>query len=162
MQRRRWPTLCLAAASLSLAATGCQAHGAQFAEVAEAASRFVPTFARFESWSRRTARSDLAFQGEQALRDVMFAPLRGDHRVLWAQVTGDHGQDLQYLKPINVDALDFVTVEGRDLGALRVALSDQCPHPRATDQLQRCLVMASAASLSEPGAVRMAFAFDTR
>jgi len=130
------------------------------ADAARAASLHMTTFARFEGWAQRVARSDVALHGDQALHEAMFAPLRGEQSVLWAEVRDDTGKALQFQAPIALEALAFVKIDGAELGALRVAVSKDCraaSRPKVVGK--PCVVIASAPVPNRPrhGSLYMAF-----
>jgi hypothetical protein len=128
-----------------LCVVGCGPRGV--ADASEAAGAHLATFARFASWSERVARSDVGLRGELALRETMFAPLRGDRAVVWAEVRGEAGYPLQFPAPLLLEGLHFVNIDGGQLGALRVALSNDCPvSGRRQPEAGPCVVIAKAPS----------------
>jgi hypothetical protein len=109
---------------MALYVVGCGRGG--IADASDAAALHLAAFARFSSWAERVARSDVGLRGELALRETMFAPLRANRAVVWAEVRPDAGYPLQFPAPLLLDGLHFVSIDGGELGPLRVALSDAC------------------------------------
>jgi hypothetical protein len=141
-----------------LCAVGC--GPSCVADAADAAALHFATFARFASWSERVARSDVGLRGELALRETMFAPLRGDRAVVWAEVRGEAGDPLQFPAPLLLDGLHFVNIDGGKLGPLRVALSNNCRvsgRQRLVDGA--CVVIAKAPSRAVGGEAPLTMAF---
>lgn len=143
----------------ALNAAACGSRSGSVGDAASAAQTYLPTFVRFAGWAKRAAGSDLALDGDEALKEATFAPLRADRRVLWADVNDDHGQRLTYRTPIAVDSLEFVTLGTSELGNVRVAVSEACrvmSHGQATEK--PCVVLASGSAPHR--SVQVAFELD--
>jgi hypothetical protein len=135
---------------------GCGPRGV--ADAADAAAAHLPTFARFASWSERVVRSDVGLRGELALRETMFAPLRGNRAVVWAEVRAEAGYPLQFPAPLLLEGLHFVNIDGGQLGALRVALSSDCRvSGRRQPEAGPCVVIAKAPRAGGEAPLTMAF-----
>ena len=107
-------------------AAACSAQPA-LAPVIDAASPHFAAFERFERWAERSVESDVRMRGVQALRETLFAPLRRDRAVAWAEVRPQDGQVLQYRTPLAEAALSFVPIETAALGRVLVAVhSNNC------------------------------------
>ena len=119
----------------------------------EAASEHLAAFERFERWAVRSARSDLRWQGQLALRETLFAPLRNNHAVAWAEVHWEPDQVLSYREPIPDEQLQLLPIEGAALGRLLVASCAACrPEAQAGD----CVVIERPPK-QRPARVRVAF-----
>lgn len=135
---------------------GCS-DAPELAEVVEASADHFASFEHFERWTQRTLSSDVALRGAQALREAVFAPLRRDPSVLWAQVLPESGPALRYNDPApdTGAALRFMHVTAPALGRVHVALCEPCqkqrPEPAAT-----CVVIARPPRPGRAG-VRVAF-----
>lgn len=141
-------------ASLCLSSTpGCSEQPALGSAVA-AASAHLAAFERFERWAQRSVDSDVRLRGVQALRETLFAPLRRERSVAWAEVLWDGGQALQYRTPLAESALSFVPIEAPALGRVLVAVCEACKQPaQSTD----CVVIARPQGERRQARVRMAF-----
>lgn len=113
------------AGSCLSAAAGCSEQPA-LAPVIDAASPHLATFERFERWAQRSIESDVRLRGLQALRETLFAPLRRDRTVVWAEVQATDGRVLPYRTPLADAALSFVPIETPALGRVLVAVCDAC------------------------------------
>jgi hypothetical protein len=140
----------LAATCLSTAAA-CSERQA-VASARDAAASYFAEFERFERWAERSVSSDVRLQGEQALRETVFAPLRGEREVVWADVRVDERQVLAYRSPLADAALRFTPIEAPTLGRVLVALCPQCEGPHE----QKCVVIARSVG-RRSARVRMAF-----
>ncbi|HET8937312.1 MAG TPA: hypothetical protein VFN67_27910 [Polyangiales bacterium] len=97
--------------------------------VIDAASSHLATFERFERWAQRSVESDVRMRGVQALRETLFAPLRRDRSVLWAEVQSEDGRVLPYRTPFAGAELSFVPIETAALGRVLVAVCAECKQP---------------------------------
>ncbi|HEX4354249.1 MAG TPA: hypothetical protein VHZ95_15075 [Polyangiales bacterium] len=141
---------------LALSLTACAQN--RIGDAVDASKRHFAAFARFESWAERVEQSDVALRGEAALRETMFAPVRSDRAVLWAEVRAEAGYPLQFPAPLALDDLTFVNVDGAELGPLRVAVSSDCRvlrRPHATDE--PCVVIAKRVQGASEAPLTMAF-----
>ena len=143
----------------ALDVAACRARSGGVANAASAAEAYIPTFVRFAGWARRAAGSDVALQGDEALKEATFAPLRTDRRVLWADVNDEHGQRLTYRTPSAVESLEFVTLDTPELGNVRVAISESCRVVHNGHAAQKpCVVLASGSTPRR--SVQVAFELD--
>jgi hypothetical protein len=137
---------------------GCGRSG--IADASDAAALHLAAFARFSSWTERVVRSDVGLRGELALRETMFAPLRANRAVVWAEVRADAGYPLQFPAPLLLDGLRFVNIDGGELGALRVALSDDCRvSGRQRGPSGPCVIIAKAPRASPNSEAPLTMAF---
>ena len=142
---------------VTLTAATCLSEAAACSEQAavgsarNAAAGYFAAFERFERWAERSVSSDVRLQGEQALRETVFAPLRRDRDVLWAEVLVDERQVLAYRTPLPDAALKFTPIEAPTLGRVQVALCDACDAKQG-----ECVVIARPAT-RRFARVRMAF-----
>jgi hypothetical protein len=123
------------------------------ASALDAASSHFVAFERFERWAERSVDSDVRLQGEQALRETVFAPLRRDREVVWADVQVDRRQVLAYRTPLADAALHFTPIEAPTLGRVQVAKCEACAD---AEHSRDCVVIARPAGRA-PARVRMAF-----
>ena len=121
--------------------------------VMAAASEQFATFERFERWAVRSVRSDVRLQGQLALRETLFAPLRHNRAVAWADVHWEPNQDLAYRNPIPDAELTLVPIEAPSLGRVLVALCEAC---KQEGHSRDCVVIERPAK-QRPARVRMAF-----
>lgn|GEM_PF-4420963 len=118
-----------------------------------AASEYFAAFERFERWAVRSISSDVRLQGQLALRETLFAPLRHNRTVAWADVHWEPGQDLAYRKPIPDEQLPLVPIEAPSLGRVLVATCEACKQDAKSSD---CVVIERPAK-QRPARVRMAF-----
>jgi hypothetical protein len=142
---------------LAWGCAACQVAGSSVGNASEAAAPHLPAFKRFATWAERIERSDMSLQGEQALREATFAPLRGNGAVLWAEVSDAEGRALAFHDPIELDALSFVSVDGAELGNLRVAVSKSCRS--RTRPATPCVVIARRSTGARPERSALVVAF---
>jgi hypothetical protein len=140
-----------------LLGAACRPAGGGLAAASVAASAHLATFARFETWARRVSRSDVALRGELALQEATFAPLHRERSVLWAEVRHERGGPLQFMTPIALDQLAFVTLEAPELGSLRVAFSTSCHAIGRPRKVNACVVIARGSRDPLRPSLRMAF-----
>jgi hypothetical protein len=145
------------AAGTCLSEVACSEHKAVDTALQAASGHFV-AFERFERWAERSVGSDVRLQGEPALRETVFAPLRRDHDVVWADVQVDTRQVLSYRTPLADAALQFTPIEAPTLGRVQVALCEACADK---EQRRECVVIARPAG-RWPARVRMAFCRSTQ
>ena len=144
---------------VALAAGTCLSEAAACSErdtvgaVRDAAASHFAAFERFERWAERSVSSDVRLQGEQALRETVFAPLRGAREVVWAEVRVDARQVLTYRTPLADVELRFTPIEAPTLGRVQVALCPACASNKAE---RECVVIARAAGRRH-AEVRIAF-----
>ena len=118
-----------------------------------AAAQYLAAFERFERWAVRSISSDVRLQGQLALRETLFAPLRHNRAVAWADVHWEPAQDLAYRNPIADDQLPLVPIEAPSLGRVLVAVCEACEQEGHTSD---CVVIERPAR-QRPARVRMAF-----
>lgn len=121
--------------------------------VIEAASTHLAAFERFERWAQRSIESDVRLRGLQALRETLFAPLRRDRTVAWAEVQSEDGRVLPYRTPLADTVLSFVPIETAALGRVMVAVCAACKQPGQTSD---CVVIERPKA-RRATRVRMAF-----
>jgi hypothetical protein len=133
--------VCLAAAlgGLSAAGSGCSEKQG-LGEVVAISGRHYSAFDHFEHWAARTLSSDVRLNGVAALREAVFAPLRRDRSVLWAEIHAEAGPKLQYKKPPSDLSLHFVPIDAPGLGRVEVALCEPCELPKKAKGT--CVVIA--------------------
>ena len=108
--------------------------------VIDAASTHLATFERFERWAQRSVESDVRMRGVQALHETLFAPLRRDRTVAWAEVQAGDGKVLMYRTPLADAELSFVPIETAALGRVLVAVCEACKQPGQSE----CVVIERA------------------
>jgi hypothetical protein len=118
-----------------------------------AASEHFAAFERFERWAVRSVRSDVRLQGKLALRETLFAPLRHNRVVAWADVHWESDQLLTYRDPIPDAQLTLVPIEAPSLGRVLVAVCEAC---KQAGQGSECVVIERP-ERQRPARVRMAF-----
>lgn len=118
-----------------------------------AAAEYFAAFERFERWAVRSVSSDVRLQGQLALRETLFAPVRYNRAVAWADVHWEPGQALAYRKPIPDEQLPLVPIEAPSLGRVLVATCEAC---RQEAKSSDCVVIERPAK-QRPARVRMAF-----
>lgn len=121
--------------------------------VMTAASEHFAVFERFERWAVRSAGSDIRLQGQLALRETMFAPLRHNRAVAWADVHWEPDQDLAYRTPVPDEQLQLVPIEAPSLGRVLVAPCEAC---KQEGHSKDCVVIERPPK-QRPARVRMAF-----
>jgi hypothetical protein len=143
---------------LALAAESCLVGCSEqpaLAPALTAASSHFAAFERFERWALRSVSSDVRLHGDGALRETLFAPLRRDREVLWADVQWDSDQVLAYRKPLADAELKFVPIEAPRLGRVMVALCEPC---EGAGEGRECVVIERVEKKKKrPARVRMAF-----
>ena len=117
-----------------------------------AASQYFAAFERFERWALRSVSSDVRLQGQLALRETLFAPLRHNRAVAWADVHWEPNQELAYKKPIADEQLPLVPIEAPSLGRVLVAVCEACKQDGHSD----CVVIERPVR-QRPARVRIAF-----
>jgi hypothetical protein len=117
------------------------------------ASEHFAAFERFERWAVRSVSSDVRLQGQLALREILFAPLRHNRAVAWADVHWEPNQDLAYKAPIADAELQLVPIEAPTLGRVLVASCAGCNQDGQRDE---CVVIERPVK-QRPARVRMAF-----
>lgn len=118
-----------------------------------AASEYFAAFERFERWAVRSISSDVRLQGPLALRETLFAPLRHNRAVVWADVHWELSQTLAYRKPIPDEQLPLVPIEAPSLGRVLVAVCEAC---KEAGHSSDCVVIERPAR-QRPARIRMAF-----
>jgi hypothetical protein len=118
-----------------------------------AASEYFAAFERFERWAVRSVGSDVRLQGQLALRETLFAPLRHNRTVAWADVHWEPGQELAFRTPIPDEQLPLVPIEAPSLGRVLVAACEACKQETKSND---CVVIERPAK-QRPARVRMAF-----
>jgi len=118
-----------------------------------AASEYFAVFERFERWALRSVSSDIRLQGPLALRETLFAPLRHNRAVAWADVHFELNQELAYRQPIPDAQLPLVPIDAPSLGRVLVAACEACKQEGHTGD---CVVIERP-ERQRPARVRMAF-----
>jgi hypothetical protein len=120
-----------------------------------AASNHFAAYARFERWALRSVDSDVRMDGEAALREMLFAPLRRDHAVAWAEVTSERNLALTYRTPLSDAALRFVPIDAPSLGRVQIATCETCKKQDGT--ARACVQIERPNEPTRRTHVRMAF-----
>lgn len=118
-----------------------------------AASEHFAAFERFERWAVRSVSSDIRLQGQLALRETLFAPLRHNRSVAWADVHWQPNQDFAYRTPLPDEQLELVPIEAPSLGRVLVAHCEAC---QQEGHSKDCVVIERPPK-QRPARVRMAF-----
>jgi hypothetical protein len=156
----------LFALATCVAAAGCRPETDHVTRAVERARPHLEGFLRFERWARRATAGRSAPRSLAVLGDLVFAPVRNSPALIgaWVSLEGERSRVLALPTSAAVPVVErWVALRDRELGALRVAVTNRCPVARSAQvpvaHGSSCVLLSRGDTRADQAGITVTMAF---